>query len=88
MTLQELGLNLSTRRTGRAVFLDEMNLVAPWTELLSLIAPHAPRAKCTQSMPCWASVLVGTKFMWGLDAASQTASASFATFLPLRPCIR
>ena len=45
MTQQELGLNLSTRRTRKAVFLDEMNLVVPWTELLSLIAPHAPRAK-------------------------------------------
>jgi transposase, IS5 family len=27
------------------VLLDEMSLVVPWTELLSLIAPHAPRAK-------------------------------------------
>lgn len=45
MTQQELGLNLSTRRTRKAVFLDEMNLVVPWTELLSLIAPHARRAK-------------------------------------------
>ena len=45
MTQQELGLNLSTRRTRKAVFLEEMNLVVPWMELLSLIAPHAPRAK-------------------------------------------
>jgi IS5 family transposase len=45
MTQQELGLNLSTRRTRKAVFLDEMKLAVPWTELLSLIAPHAPRAK-------------------------------------------
>ena len=45
MTQQELGLNLSTRRTRKAVFLDEMDLVVPWTELLSLIAPHTPRAK-------------------------------------------
>lgn len=45
MTQQELGLNLSTRRTRKAVFLDEMNLVVPWTELLALITPHAPRAK-------------------------------------------
>ena len=45
MTQQELGLNLSIRRTRKAVFLDEMSLVVPWTELLSLIAPHAPRAQ-------------------------------------------
>lgn len=29
MTQQELGLNLSTQRTRKAVFLDEMNLVVP-----------------------------------------------------------
>jgi transposase, IS5 family len=45
MKQQDLGLNLNKRRTRKAVFLDEMNLVVPWTELLSLIAPHAPRAK-------------------------------------------
>ena len=45
MTQEELNLKLSTRRTRKAVFLDEMNLVVPWSELLSLIAPHAPRAK-------------------------------------------
>jgi hypothetical protein len=45
MKQQDLGLNLSTRRTRKAVFLDEMNLVVPWTDLLSLIEPHAPRAK-------------------------------------------
>lgn len=28
---QELALNMSTRRTRKAVFLDEMNLVVPWT---------------------------------------------------------
>lgn len=45
MKQQDLGLNLSTRRTRKAVFLDEMNLVVPWTDLLSLIEPHARRAK-------------------------------------------
>jgi transposase, IS5 family len=45
MKQQDLGLNLNKRRTGKALFLDEMNLVVPWAELLSLIAPHAPRAK-------------------------------------------
>ena len=29
-------------RTRKREFLDEMNLVVPWTELVSLIAPHAP----------------------------------------------
>lgn len=45
MKQQDLGLNLSKRRTRKAVFLDAMNLVVPWSELLALIVPHAPRAK-------------------------------------------
>jgi transposase, IS5 family len=44
MKQQVLGLNLNKRRTRKAVFLDEMNLVAPWPELLTLIAQHTPRA--------------------------------------------
>lgn len=45
MKQQDLGLNLSKRRTRKAVFPDEMNLLVPWPELLALIAPQAPRAK-------------------------------------------
>jgi len=45
MKQQELGLSLGTRRTRKAVFLDEMQHVVPWAQLLALIAPHAPRAK-------------------------------------------
>jgi IS5 family transposase len=40
----ELGLNLSTRRTRKAVFLDEMELVVPWCELIALIAAASPVA--------------------------------------------
>jgi len=45
MKQQTLGLNLNTRRTRRAVFLNEMELVVPWRELVGLISPHAPVAK-------------------------------------------
>src|SRR5574337_719388 len=45
MKQRDLGLSLSTRRTRKTVFLDEMNRVVPWAELLALIEPHAPRAK-------------------------------------------
>lgn len=43
MKQQDLGLNLSTRRTRKGVFLDEMELVVPWNELVTLIARHAPK---------------------------------------------
>ena len=45
MKQQDLGLNLSTRRTRKAAFLQEMNLAVPWWQLLALIEPHAPTAK-------------------------------------------
>ncbi|MCL1622584.1 IS5/IS1182 family transposase, partial [Ralstonia pseudosolanacearum CaRs-Mep] len=42
MKQSDLGLDLSNRRTRKQVFLDEMERVVPWQELLALIAPHAP----------------------------------------------
>jgi len=36
-----------TKRTRKRVFLDEMNLVVPWAELVALIAPFAPFAPST-----------------------------------------
>jgi hypothetical protein len=39
-------------------------------------------------MLCCSTLLTGTKRMLGLDAASQIAAASLASFLPLRPSCR
>jgi len=41
----ELGLNLSTKRTRKREFLDEMSQVAPWADLIALIEPHCPKKK-------------------------------------------
>ena len=43
MKQTDLGLDLTSRKTRKAQFLDEMNRVVPWNALLALIAPHAPR---------------------------------------------
>lgn len=40
-----LGLNLSTKRTRKREFLDQMNAVVPWAALVGVIEPHSPRAK-------------------------------------------
>ncbi len=40
-----LGLNLSTKRTCKREFLDEMESVAPWAALVEIVQPHCPRAK-------------------------------------------
>lgn len=41
MSLSEGGYERKTKRTRKREFLDEMNLVVPWVELVSLIAQHA-----------------------------------------------
>ena len=40
-----LGLNPATKRTSEREFLDEMNRVVPWTELVALVSPFAPVGK-------------------------------------------
>jgi IS5 family transposase len=40
-----LGLNLSTKRTRKREFLEEMERVVPWEALVQLVRPHAPKAK-------------------------------------------
>jgi|SRR6185312_8619929 len=39
------GFELATKRTRKREFLDEMNLVVPWAELVTLIEPHAPAGR-------------------------------------------
>ena len=38
-------MNLTTKRTRKREFLDEMNRVVPWAELVALVAPFAPEGK-------------------------------------------
>ncbi len=45
ISLATTGFELVTKRTRKREFLDEMNLVIPWPQLLALITPHAPAGK-------------------------------------------
>ena len=45
MKQADLGLNLSTKRTRKREFLDEMNCVVPWAALGGLVTPHAPAGR-------------------------------------------
>jgi IS5 family transposase len=45
MKQTDLGLNLTTKRTRKREFLDEMNRVVPWADLVALVAPFAPEGK-------------------------------------------
>jgi IS5 family transposase len=42
ISLATTGFELVTKRTRKRVFLDEMNLVVPWRELVGVIQPFAP----------------------------------------------
>jgi IS5 family transposase len=45
MKQADLGLNLTTKRTRKREFLDEMNRVVPWAALVELVSSHAPEGK-------------------------------------------
>ena len=45
MKQANLGLELTTKKTRKREFLDEMNRVVPWSDLVALIEPYSPRAK-------------------------------------------
>ena len=54
MSLGESGFARKTKRTRKRAFLDEMNLVVPWAELVSLIAPHSPTRSAKGGRPPFA----------------------------------
>ena len=45
MKQADLGLGLTTKRTRKREFLDEMERVVPWLALIDLITPYAPEGK-------------------------------------------
>ena len=40
-----LGLNLSTKKTRKREFLEQMEKVVPWAVLVQIVAPHCPKSK-------------------------------------------
>ena len=48
------GFERKTKRTRKREFLDEMNLVVPWTELVALITPFAPARNAKGGRPPFA----------------------------------
>lgn len=45
MKQADLGLNLTSKRTRKREFLDEMNRVVPWADLVALVVPFAPEGR-------------------------------------------
>lgn len=40
-----LGLNLSTKKTRKREFLEQVEKVVPWAALVQIVAPHYPKSK-------------------------------------------
>ena len=62
MSLASTGFELVTKRTRKREFLEEMNLVVPWSELVGLIEPHSPTSK-TGRPPFAISTMLRIHFM-------------------------
>ncbi len=83
MKQTSLGLGQSSKRTRRRVFLEEMNRVAPWSELVALISPYMPEGRCGRP-PFAVEVMLRIHFMqqWFnlSDPATEEAQHDMALF--------
>jgi IS5 family transposase len=76
------GFELVTKRTRKREFLDEMNLVVPWTELIALIEPHAPAGK-TGRPPFAAATMLRIHFLQQWFGLSDPAMEEALHDVPL-----
>lgn len=82
MKQADLGLNLSTKRTRKREFLDEMNRVVPWAQLIALIEPHYPKGK-TGRPPMGISTMLRIHFMQQWFGLSDPAMEEALHDVPL-----
>lgn len=82
MKQADLGLNLSTKRTRKREFLDEMDRVVPWAELVSLIEPHYPKGK-TGRPPIGVAVMLRIHFLQQWFGLSDPAMEEALHDVPL-----
>lgn len=62
ISLAATGFEIATKRTRKRAFLDEMNQVVPWAELIALIVSHAPAGK-TGRPPFAVATMLRIRFM-------------------------
>jgi len=82
MTQTDLGLNLSTKRTRKREFLDEMDRVVPWAQLIALIEPHYPKGK-TGRPPMGISTMLRVHFLQQWFGLSDPAMEEALHDVPL-----
>jgi IS5 family transposase len=76
------GFELVAKRTRKREFLDEMNLVVPWAELVALIEPHAPAGK-TGRPPFAVSTMLRIHFLQQWFGLSDPAMEEVLHDVPL-----
>lgn len=82
MNQTDLGLNLSTKRTRKREFLDEMDRVVPWGQLIALIEPHYPKGK-TGRPPMGISTMLRVHFLQQWFGLSDPAMEEALHDVPL-----
>jgi IS5 family transposase len=82
ISLAATGFELVTKRTRKREFLDEMNLVVPWADLIDLIEPHAPAGK-TGRPPFAVSTMLRIHFMQQWFGLSDPAMEEALHDVPL-----
>jgi IS5 family transposase len=82
ISLATTGFEIVTKRTRKREFLDEMNQVVPWAELIALIEPHAPAGK-TGRPPFAVSTMLRIHFMQQWFGLSDPAMEEALHDVPL-----
>jgi IS5 family transposase len=82
MKQADLGLNLSTKKTRKREFLEEMERVVPWDALMALIEPHYPKGK-TGRPPMPLPVMLRVHFLQQWFSLSDPAMEEALHDVPL-----
>ena len=82
ISLAESGFERALKRTRKRVFLDEMNCVVPWSELVALIEPHAPKGG-TGRPPFAVAIMLRIHFMQQWFGLSDPAMEEALHDVPL-----
>ncbi|MEC5216966.1 IS5 family transposase [Actimicrobium sp. GrIS 1.19] len=82
ISLPTAGFELAPKKTRKREFLDEMNLVVPWAELVYLIEPYAPKGK-TGRPPFAVSTMLRIHFMQQWFGLSDPAMEESLHDVPL-----
>lgn len=82
ISLAASGFEIATKRTRKREFLNEMNQVVPWAELIALIEPHAPAGK-TGRPPFAVATMLRIHFMQQWFGLSDPAMEEALHDVPL-----